>query len=153
MDIRTDHSILEVSGRQFIINKMSPTMGIAVLKELITRSMPIDLLGMLDQTGGSKSAKLKSLMSFGSIGTSQMGIDEFEEFERRLLSYVYEKLVSGPVCVIDSNGNYRVENLESDTMLVLKLIVEVVKVNYKDFFIEILQEFKVIFKEDDQNLE
>ena len=150
MEIRSDHGKFETNGRTFIINKMTPTMGIAILKELLTRSMPIDFLGMIDQTG---SSKLKGLMALPTTTVRPMGIDEFEEFERRLLSYVFEVLPSGRVPIMDTMGNYSVEGLESDTMLVLRLLVEVVKVNYKDFFIEILQEFKIIFKENDQNLE
>lgn len=151
METRITQSTFEASGRKFIIKKMTPLMGIAILKELISRSLPIDLLSMMDSAGAG--SKLKSIMSFSSSMVKPMGIDEFVEFEQRILLNVYELLPSGEVQVIDTLGNYKVLDLENDMSLVLRLLVETIKVNYKDFFIEILQEVKLIFKDEEEVLE
>ena len=36
---------VEYENRTFIVKKMDPLEGIAVLKELLTKAMPLDLLG------------------------------------------------------------------------------------------------------------
>ena len=144
MEGRTTEKIFEVDERKFIIKKMDPLLGIAILKELLTRSFPIDLLSMIDSSGKSKA--LGGLISSSSSVITSMGIDEFVEFQRRILSFVYELLPSGEVQVIDKLGNYKVLNLKEDMSLNLRLLVEVLKVNYTDFFIEILQDFKILEK-------
>lgn len=145
MEVRETEKIFEVNDRKFTIKMMEPLYGIAILKELLTRSLPIDLLGMIDSTG--QSSKLQGLVSSSSsAGVKPMGIDEFVEFQRRILSYAYEILPSGEVQVIDKFGNYKVMNLENDMALVLRLLVEILKVNYLSFFIEILQNFKILEK-------
>uniref|UniRef100_UPI0037DD19E6 phage tail assembly chaperone n=1 Tax=Methanobrevibacter smithii TaxID=2173 RepID=UPI0037DD19E6 len=126
---------VEYDGRIFIIYKMNPLQGIATLKTLITKALPINLLSFLD--ADDKISKM-----FGgikNIGKSEMSDDEFVELELKLLSNVSEVLKSGEVKIIDSAGNYQVQDLDNNMLINAFLLLKVVEVNYKDFFIELLQ--------------
>ena len=68
-----------------------------------------------------------------------MSDDEFVELELKLLSNVSEVLKSGEVKIIDSAGNYQVQDLDNNMLINAFLLLKVVEVNYKDFFIELLQ--------------
>ena len=64
---------VEYDGRIFIIYKMNPLQGIATLKTLITKALPINLLSFVD--ADDKISKM-----FGgikNIGKSEMSEDEF----------------------------------------------------------------------------
>ncbi len=121
--------------RIFVVKKMNPLLGIAVLKEILFGALPVDLFSDVEGMGQVTSM-------FSNVQKKEMSIDEFVKLERRLLSNVSEKLKSGEVPVIDSAGNYRVSNLENNMFLNGYLMVKVVEVNYKDFFLELFQKFK-----------
>lgn len=57
---------------------------------------------------------------------------------------VYEKLKSGDVPVIQENGDFGVLDMEENMFLVGFLLLKVIEVNYKDFFLEILQKLGLL---------
>lgn len=122
--------------RQFVIHKMPVLESISVLKTLLTRVLPLDLLSVLDESGNLAKG-------LAAIPKKDMSDEEFTEFTKRLLQNVYEKLPVGETAVIDEVGNYGVIDLEYNLTLALYLLMQVVLVNYKDFFIEILQKLGV----------
>lgn len=129
----------EVEGekeRTFVIKKMPVLESISVLKTLLTRALPLDLLSVLDESGNLAKG-------LAAVPKHEMTDDEFTEFTKRLLKNVYEKLPVGDVAVIDEVGNYGVIDFEYNLTLALYLLTQVVLVNYKDFFIEILQKLGV----------
>ncbi len=130
-------------GREFIIKKMTPFKGIAVLKTLLTRALPIDLLSSF-----SDSEEVSRMFSGMSKDKKDMTEEEFIELELELMKTVSENLKGGPTPVIDDRGNFQVEDLENNMLLVVWLLVKVVEVNYKDFFIEMLQKAGLITKLD-----
>ena len=73
-----------------------------------------------------------------------MSIDEFVVFQKRLMKNVYEKLKSGDVPVIQENGDFGVLGMEENMFLVGFLLLKVIEVNYKDFFLEILQKLGLL---------
>ncbi len=122
--------------RQFVIHKMPVLESISVLKTLLTRVLPLDLLSVLDESGNLAKG-------LAVIPKKDMSDEEFTEFTKRLLQNVYEKLPVGETAVIDEVGNYGVMDFEYNLTLALYLLMQVVLVNYKDFFIEILQKLGV----------
>ena len=78
------------------------------------------------------------------MNKKEMSIDEFAEFQKRLMKNCYEKLKSGDVAVLQSNGDFGVPGLDNNMLLVGFLLLKVVEVNYKDFFLEILQKLNVL---------
>ena len=73
-----------------------------------------------------------------------MSIDEFAAFEKRLLTCVDARLKDGDEQIINEDGTYNVVDIEYNLSLVMKLLLEVVRVNYKDFFVDSLKELKVL---------
>lgn len=134
---RTTQEIFDYEGRTFVVKKMNPMEGIAVLKTLLTNALPIDLLGMFL----SEDSKMKQMLALLPDGMSkkEMSIDDFVMFEKRLLRNTYEVLKSGEVQVVDNAGNIGVLDVEDNMFLIVFLLVKVIEVNYKDFFIETLQ--------------
>lgn len=125
--------------RKFVIKKMVPIEGLAVLKELLTRAMPVDLLGTLS-AGDANNNIGRMLGLAGNVKMrSEMSIDEFTQFLKRLLKNAYEVLPVGQVQVYNKDGTCNINNFEDDMFLNLWLIAKVIEVNYKDFFIEALQ--------------
>lgn len=136
---RKTEEVVKYENREFIIKKMTPFKGIAVLKTLLTRALPIDLLSSF-----AEDTAINKMFSGISNTKKDMTEDEFIELEIELIRMVSEKLKGGDTPVIDDRGNFQVENLENNMLLVTWLLVKVIEVNYKDFFIELLQKAGVI---------
>ena len=144
------HEVVEINNRKFVIHLMPAAFSIAVLKELLSRALPIDILSLFDIGGINVGSKL-SEYGLGSASNNMMSMEEFAKFQNKLLLNVQERLPGMDQDVIDQNGNYMVEDLEFNIDLFSKLILKVVSVNYKDFFIEKLKQLKVIANtEEDQ---
>lgn len=142
MEARKTEEVVEIQGRKFVIKMFPAVEGLAVLKELITRAIPFDLFSGIGVGGNSISDLIKS---FGVDNSkSQMSIDEFAAFEKRLLRCVDARLKDGDEPILDEDGAYQVVDIEHNMTLVLKLLMEVVRVNYKDFFLETLKELKLL---------
>lgn len=136
---------VEINERKFEVQKMNAFESIAVLKELLTRAMPFDILSAL----GGEASKLFDSPSVPGIGLingnkKDMSIDEFVLLEKRILQYSFEVLPSGLTQVVNKNGDFMINDAEQDIFLVMQLLVEVVRINYESFFIEMLQKIKVI---------
>ena len=134
---RITKEYVEYEGRTFVVKKMNPLEGISVLKVLLTNALPIDLLsGFLDSD--NKFKQMLALMP-ESTKKHEMSVEDFVLFEKRLLKNAYEILASGEVQVIDEAGNFGVFDIEDNLFLVMFLLVKVIEVNYKDFFLEFLR--------------
>ena len=112
-----------------------------MLKEILTKALPIDLLSFLNDSGAGID---KILSMTNSVSKKEMSIDEFVVFQKRLMKNVYEKLKSGDVPVIQENGDFGVLDMEENMFLVGFLLLKVIEVNYKDFFLEILQKLGLL---------
>lgn len=147
MSERTNSKMLEYRDRKFEVRKMDALESLAVLKELLTKALPFDIMSMF----GNEISQLMGSSQLGSIGSmldskKDMTIDEFILLQKRMLKYSYEILPSGPVQVMTNNGDFGVMDVDQDLNLILKLLVESVRVNYESFFIEALQSIGVVEK-------
>ena len=133
---------VKYEDRIFIVKKMTPFEGIAVLKELITKAMPFDLLSLLNEDDFEGISKVLSVAQ--GMSKKEMSIDEFVAFQKRLIKNCYEVKKIGEVPVLQNNGDFGVEDLENNMFLVCFLLLKVIEVNYKDFFLEILRKLGML---------
>ena len=127
----------KIGENNIIIEEFEPLEGIAILKELLTRSLPINLLGALDVNNSDISSMFSGISKVQSV----MDIDEFTKFERRLLTKVYLDLPAGKIVLYDERGNMKADFSKFE---ILDILIKVVKLNYESFFLEMLQKFKLI---------
>lgn len=129
-----------LEDRTFVLKKMPAAKAYAVLVEILTKAMPIDLL--LGAMQDFLPASLSSLK-----GKQMMSMEEMEQLQLKLLSSVSEMLTSGPVQVIDSQGHFQVEDLEDDMLLFGTLLVKVVEFQYADFFTGLLSRMGITLED------
>lgn len=142
---RKIQEIYEIDGRIFIIKKFPAAESMSVLKELLSKSLPIDLFSMMN-VGGKNLGQTLREYGLGNSNKNQMSIDEFTDLQMRLMKCVQERLKGGDESVIDNLGNYKVEDLEYNLELFSSLLLKVVSVNYKDFFIEKMKKLGLLEK-------
>lgn len=126
-----------IDERTFVIEKMDALESIAVLKELLTKALPIDLLSTFGDS-------VSGLIGKTDILKKDMSIDEFVFLQKRILRYVYESLPSGLVPIIDSNYNYSVNDFEQNLDLAVSLLIKAIRFNYESFFLEKLQKMGLL---------
>lgn len=139
MEEREIRQKVEINDRTFIIEKMDALESIAVLKEILTKTLPLDLLS----TFGDSVSNIVGRIDFPK---QDMSIDEFIRLQKRILKYVFESLPSGMVPVIDSNNNYAVNDFEKNLNLAVSLLFKAIRFNYESFFIETLQKMGLLEK-------
>lgn len=130
---------VEIDNRTFIIEKMDALESIAVLKEILTKTLPLDLLSTFGDSVSSLVGRIDS-------PKKDMSIDEFIRLQKRILKYVFESLPSGMIPIIDSNNNYAVDDFEKNLDLAVSLLFKSVRFNYESFFLEKLQKMGLLEK-------
>jgi hypothetical protein len=127
---------VEIDGRRFLIKKLPAATAYALLAEILTKGLPLNIIGTV----------LEQFIPAGMLkaaGKRTMTVEEMEKLELAFLSCVSEMLLSGPVETLDSQGNFQVENLEYDMLLFGELLAEVLKWQYADFFTGILRKLGI----------
>lgn len=122
---------IKIEDRTFVLKKMPAAKAYAVLVEILTKAMPLDLL-----LGAMQDFLPVSLTNLK--GKQMMTMEEMEQLQVKLLSSVSEMLSSGLVPVVDSQGYFQVEDLEDDMLLFGTLLVKVMEFQYADFFTGLL---------------
>lgn len=118
--------------RVFIVKRFTAFKGLTILKKILTMTLPIDLLSMIDKQGILKN-QISLPQSDG--GGREMSDRDFMNLCRSILRESAEKLPSGATPVMDDLGNFRVNDLEYNLDLTIFLMVHILIFNYKDFFI------------------
>jgi hypothetical protein len=127
-----------IGERTFVIEQMDAMTGLAVLKELLTQTMSVDLLGQAGFSG------LKGLIG-GLVGNKETDFDKsvenFIKIETKLLKYVGEILGgTNRVAVLRSDGVFQVPELSMED--ILELLIHSIVLNYKDFFLRVLKSLR-----------
>lgn len=120
MEERENIKFIPVLGRKFYTTKMDAFRANYLLGES-RRILPS--LGFGDLIGVTNTA---------SVVTEE----EFIKFQKKCLSYCYEKLPAGDTKVIDEEGNFAVMGLDNQPSAVLALVLAVVVFNIQGFFDE-----------------
>lgn len=115
----------------FTIEQLDAMTGLAVLKELLTQSLPVDLLrqaglgGLGGIIGGDKKEQ-----SFDK------SVESFRSLELKFLKNIRESIGGNFTPILRADGVFQVPELGMDE--VLELLVHSVIHNYKDFFTKVL---------------
>lgn len=131
---------ITIGERTFVLNKMPAARAYAVLAEIVTKALPLNLLG-----SALEDFIPASLLNLEN--KKPMSMEEFEQLQLKLLMCVSEELKSGPVAVVDSKGNFQVEELEEDMLLFGQLLAKAVEYQYKDFFTELLSRMGITLED------
>ena len=123
--------LITVEGSTFQLQKMPAAKAYAILVELLTKALPVDFLQSAMQD--FLPAKLAQLP-----GKTAMSMEEMELLQLKLLASVKEQLPGGLTPIIDSQGNFQVEDLEDDMLLFGTLLLKAVEFQYADFFTALL---------------
>lgn len=140
---RKKNEVVELQDRTFIIRYLPAAEGLAILKDLITRTVPLDIFSGIE-VGGQSLATL--LSGFGGSNKSLMTIDELSALENRLMKCVSEKFPREEINVIGEYGEFLVDDLEDNLELYFDLLVKVIAFNYRDFFLKKIQALGLIEK-------
>lgn len=122
--MRTTAREVEVNERKFVIKKMNPMLSCYLLTTISTKVLPMALQIALKAIGQEPAVSTGKEMSF----------EEFETFQKHILSCVSERLPAGDTPIFDKSGNFAVIGLEDDGPLILRLTVDALQFNFKDFF-------------------
>ena len=122
---------IELDGRQFILHKLPAAKSYALLVEMLTKALPIGVI----------SGALEDFVPAGVLnaaGKQPVTAEEIEALQLKLLQGVEEVLPAGPTKILDSQGHFKVPDLEDDMILFGQLLAKAVGFQYKDFFTGIL---------------
>ena len=127
---------IELEGRQFVLHKLPAARSYALLVEILTKALPIGLI----------SGALEDFVPAGLLnaaGKQPVTAEEIEALQLKLLQGVEEVLPAGPTAILDSQGHFKVPDLEDDMLLFGQLLAKSVGFQYKDFFTGILSKIGV----------
>lgn len=141
MTERTKQITLE--GRTFRLQKLPAAKAYAILVEIMTKALPVDLLSSAFQD--FLPATFRNIK-----GKPAMSMEEMETLQLKLLSAVSEELKGGWTPVVDSHGHFQVEDLEDDMLLFGTLLVRVVEFQYGDFFTGLLSRLGITLEEPEE---
>lgn len=117
MEVRETRKIIDIEGRQFVINKFDPLFGsfiaMKVFKSTATNSGKSNIHEMLN-----------SLISENQ--------EEFIKLQTKILSYCQEKLQSGLVSVVNPEGNIALNNFTAP--MAMNLFMQTLMFSLEDFF-------------------
>lgn len=131
---------IELEGRQFILHKLPAAKSFALLVEILTKALPISLI----------SSALDDLVPAGVLnaaGKQPVTAEELEALQLKLLQGVEEVLPAGPTAIVDSQGHFKVPDLEDDMLLFGQLLVKAVGWQYKNFFTGILSKLGITLED------
>ena len=157
MEARIITKNIEVEGRRFVVKKFTASDGFKVAKLILAKIIPIfqDFVPLIkkmidnkkspvqSQTGGNDtnaSSKIVSeIVDNFSLDTIAAALDKISEKDldfiiSKSLKSIAEVLPAGEAPLMYENGVYGVENIEYDTILVLRLTCEAVMWSCGDFF-------------------
>lgn len=156
MEARVITKNIEVEGRKFVVKKYTARDGLKVAKLILAKIVPIfqDFIPLVkkminnnksplrfsDKSNDNKESEMISeVIDNFSLDTIASALDKIseEDFDfivTKSLQSISEVLPAGEAPVMYSNGVYGVENIEYDTVLVLRLTCEAVMWSCGDFF-------------------
>lgn len=117
MEVRETRKIIDIEGRQFVINKFDPLFGSFIAMKVFKSTA----------TGSGKSNIHEMLNSL--ISENQ---EEFIKLQTKILSYCQEKLPSGLVSVVNPEGNIALNNFTAP--MAMNLFMQTLMFSLEDFF-------------------
>lgn len=156
MEARVVTKNIEVEGRKFVVKKYTARDGLKVAKLILAKVIPIfqDFIPLIkkmtdsrksplmlnnDKSDKKESEIISEVIDNFSLDTIASALDkisgeDFDYIVTKSLQSISEVLPAGEAPVMYSNGEYGVENIEYDPILVLRLTCEAVMWSCGDFF-------------------
>lgn len=117
MEVRETKKVVQIEGRQFVINKFDPLFGsfiaMKVFKSTATRNGKSNIHEMMNAL----------------ISENQ---EEFIKLQTKILSYCQEKLPAGLTPVVNLENNIAVNNFT--TPMAMNLFMQTLMFSLEDFF-------------------
>ena len=120
---RATAKTIDIGGEMWTIRKLPALDGLYLGYVILNSALPPIITQSLGGELGDVAATGKP-----------MGKADFESLTRDLLKATAKKLASGWVDTIDAAGNFQVPGLETDMATCLRLMIEVISFNFRDFF-------------------
>lgn len=114
---------MDINGQMWKIDKLSAYDGAYLGYILLNNALPPIISQALGGQMGETAAK-----------GEPMSKKQFRQLMQDLLRVAAVKLPSGWVQAVDELGNFQVPGLEIDLVLCIRLVVEVIRFNFTDFF-------------------
>ncbi len=162
MEARVVTKSIEVEGRRFIVKKYTAMDGLKVAKLLLAKVIPIfqDFIPLVkrmtgstkpplrlekgelkdtEKSSGAEADMIAEVIDNFSLDTIASALEkisgeDFDYIVSKSLQSITEVLPAGEAPVMYSNGEYGVEGVEYDPILVLRLTCESVIWSCGDFF-------------------
>mgnify|MGYP000069945271 CR=1 FL=1 len=126
---------IQVEERTFLIKKMNAKSSLKLAKTILAKSLPAFSV-FFEETKAKKVETVKENDMFLAI---QNCLDSLEDNDLdkvidTSLQHCSEILPAGATNVLNIDGTYGVANIDTDVVLTLRLVTEVLLFNYEGFF-------------------
>lgn len=121
MSQRETNKIVELSGRQFKIEKFDALTGSYIAFTLMEKLLPMNI---------EKQAGLENMPA----GRTLLSKTEFTNLQKDCLKVVSEVLPARSAPLLNDNGTWGVNDIEKDTRLVMLLTIHALAFNISGFF-------------------
>lgn len=129
MKKRETSTIFECDGRSFTINAFDPMVGNYIMYQIMSFVLPMGIGQAVNKNVGTEK------LPEGNTAAPKMSKQDFISLQVDILSTVEENMPTGHKApVVRENGTYGVQDVTMG--LLLKLIVQSITFNFKDFFTE-----------------
>jgi hypothetical protein len=124
------YNYITIGEDEYRVQKFNAMTGLRVARLVVSKLMPIVPALAGDGSGGTVGVMLDRLGE--ALGNITDG--ELEKLTVDCLKHCAKKLPSGYVPILDEKGNYRVQDIEFDAPLTLRLVIEAIRHGAMDFF-------------------
>lgn len=133
MQLRETVKTIEINEETYHVRKMPPWTATYLVKLVAAKVLPI--LSMTESTNGSDVTENLANVLTDSLPNvlDSISEDELKNIMIKCLNYADKVLPAGPQQIM-RNQAFGVRGVESDFMLCMNLVIEVIKFNCADFF-------------------
>lgn len=126
---------IEVDGRVFLIKKMSAKSSLKLAKTILAKSLPAFSV-FFEETKTKKVETVKENELFLAIQNCLDVLDDkdLDKVIDMSLQHCSEILPAGAANVLNIDGTYGITDIDTDVVLTLRLVIEVLLFNYEGFF-------------------
>lgn len=114
---------MDINGQMWKIDKLSAYDGAYLGYILLNNALP----PMVSQALGGNMEEVTS-------SGAPMSKAQFRQMMQDLLRVTAKKMPAGWIQSVDEMGNFQLPELETDLVLCIRLVVEVIRFNFTDFF-------------------
>ena len=126
---------IEVEGRKFVVKKFPAKTAIKVSKTILAKALP-SFSEFSETVNQSAEGDNKILFKNISELLDRLSDEDLDKVVDTSLMFCSEVLPAGQATVLNKDGTFGVVGAEEDMVLTLRLVTEVLMLNYAGFFDE-----------------